>query len=198
MLKRSHSASVQFNTPSSFLLLFFVFQRLFLFSASIFSAPPCFFSAPPPFVSFLPAFLFFSVHVCPFFQPKNIFFQPKTILSSAQNLFQLSPHHCFSLFLFCFSLFSFCWFCFQRTFSFCSAPPFLLSFSVPHSLFFRHVALYFLAQNTFSAQNVFQPFFSPRYFQFSPSFLLCMPPSQFLANFQGRKYSLQMLHISFI
>ena len=129
---------------------------LFFFSASApFSSSFSFCFQRPLFVSFLPAFLFFSVHVCPFFQPKNIFFQPKTILSSAQNLFQLSPHHCFSLFLFCFSLFSFCWFCFQRTFSFCSAPPFLLSFSAPHSLFFRHVALYFSAQNTFSAQNVF-------------------------------------------
>ena len=144
MLKNSlfqPSLSFSFNAAVLFLFLFLPF---FCFSAA-------------PLFLFLPAFLFFSVHVCPFFQPKNILFslkqfslQPKNIFfspnvfqfffspnvfASAQNLFQFSPHHCFSLFLFCFNLFSFCWFCFQRTFSFCLAPPFLLSFSAPHSLF---------------------------------------------------------------
>ena len=182
MLKRSRSASIQFNTPSSFLLLFFLFQCLFFFLL-LFSAPP--------FVSFQCLLFSFQFTCALFFSPKT-FFSAQNVFTLGQNLFQFSPHHCVSLFLFCFILFSFCWFCFQRTFSFCSAPPFLLSFSAPHSLFFRRVDLYF------SAQNVFQPFFSPRYFQFSPSFLLCVPPSQFLANFQGQKYSLQMLHISFI
>ena len=152
MLKNSlFQPSLSFSSSTAVLFLF-LFSAFFCFGAA-------------PLFLFLPAFLFFSVHVCPFFQPKNILFSPKqfslqpkniffspnvfqffslnvfqfffspNVFASAQNLFQFSPHHCFSLFLFCFSLFSFCWFCFQRTFSFCSAPPFLLSFSAPHSLF---------------------------------------------------------------
>ena len=114
---------------------------LFLISVSVLA---------PPFLFLFNSFLFFSVHVCPFFQPKNILFSPNVfaqtffsfsaqtffspnVIASAQNLFQFSPHHCFSLFLFCFSLFSFCRSCFQRTFSFCSTPPFLLSSSASFS-----------------------------------------------------------------
>ena len=145
MLKNSlfqFSLSFSFSTAVLFL---FLFSAFFCFGAA-------------PVFLFLPTFLFFSVHVCPFSQPKNILFSPKqfslqpkniffspnvfaqtffspNVFASAQNLFQFSPHHCFSLFFFCFGRFSFCWFCFQCTFSFCSVPPFLLSFSVPHSLF---------------------------------------------------------------
>ena len=144
MLKRSHSASVQFNTPSSFLLLFFVFQRLFLFSASIFSAPPCFFSAPPPFVSFLPAFLFFSVHVCPFFQPKNIFFSPKRFSVQPTPLFQ-TLFVLFQPFFFLLVLFS--------------AHLFFL-FSASFSSFFFSASFSFL-------QTCCPLFFSPKYI-FSP------------------------------
>ena len=93
-----------------------------------------FFSAPHTSFSFLfpvshaavllqPSFSFLFV-CCPlFFSLKYFFFSPN-VFASAQNLFQFSPHHYFSLFLFCFSLFSFC-----------LAPPFLLSFSAPNSLF---------------------------------------------------------------
>ena len=136
MLKNSlfqPSLSFSFNAAVLFLFLFLLFSV----------------SALPPFVSFSSCLSFLFSSRVPFFIAQKHSFQPKTILSSAQkhflfspnvfasaqNLFQFSPHHCFSLFLFCFSLFSFCWFCFQRTFSFCSAPPFLLSFSAPHSLF---------------------------------------------------------------
>ena len=149
MLKRSRSASIQFSTPSSFLLLFFLFQCLFFFLL-LFSAPPfvsfqrllfsfqftCALFFSPKQFSLQPKNIFFSPNVFQFFSPNvfQFFFSPN-VFASAQNLFQFSPHHCFSLFLFCFSRFSFCWFCFQRTFSFCSAPPFLLSFSAPHSLF---------------------------------------------------------------
>ena len=103
MLNRSRSASVQFSTPSSFLLLFFLFQCLFFFF-SFFSF--CF--QRTPFVSFLPAFLFFSVHVCPFFQPKTIlssaqkhFFQLRTFLLQPKTFFS-SAHATVSAFFFLF------------------------------------------------------------------------------------------------
>ena len=153
-----YSVQHPFFVSPSFLLV----SVSFLFSASVFSAPLCFFSAPP---------LFFSVHVCPFFSPKTFFsaqnnslFSPKSffsaqnVLPSAQNLFQFSPHHCFSLFLFCFSLFSFCWFYFQRTFSFCSAPPFFFFFFQRLILFSLDVLLFI-----FQPKIPFQPktFFNP-------------------------------------
>ena len=124
---------------SAAVLFLFLFQR----------CPLCFFFFLPFFSFQFTCALFFSLKTF-FFSPKQFSLQPKNILfspnvfqfffspnvfASAQNLFQFNPHHRFSLFLFCFSLFSFCWFCFQRTFSFCSAPPFLLSFTAPHSLF---------------------------------------------------------------
>ena len=129
MLKNSlfqPSLSFSFSAAVLFLFLFLPFSV----------------SALPPFVSlsFCLSFLFnsrvpfFSAQKTFFSAQNNSLFSPKTFFS-AQNLFQFSPHHYFSLFLFCFNLFSFCWFCFQRTFSFCLAPPFLLSFSAPHSLF---------------------------------------------------------------
>ena len=107
-----------------FFLPFFSFQ----FTCALFFQPKNILFSPKQF-SLQPKNIFFSPNVFQFF-----FFSPN-VFASAQNLFQFSPHHCFSLFLFCFGLFSFCWFCFQHTFSFCSAPPFLLSFSAPHSLF---------------------------------------------------------------
>ena len=129
--KKKNAQKISFSLcsvqhPFFFSPSFLIVSASFLFSASVFSAPLCFFSAPP---------LFFSVHVCPFFQPKAIlsstqkhFFQLKTFLLQPKTFFS-SAHTTVSAF------FSFCWFCFLRTFSFCSAPPFLLSFSAPHSLF---------------------------------------------------------------
>ena len=110
-----------------FFLPFFSFQ----FTCALFFSPKTFSSAQNN--SLFSPKTFFSAQT---FLPKrfSVFFSPN-VFASAQNLFQFSPHHCFSLFLFCFSLFSFCWFCFQRAFSFCSASPFLLTFSAPHSLF---------------------------------------------------------------
>ena len=99
MLKRSRSASVQFSTPSSLLLLFFLFQRLFSFFCFCFQRPSFLFFlllfSAPLFVSsmrllfflFLPAFLFFLVHVCPFFQPKNILFSPNVFQFFSPNVF---------------------------------------------------------------------------------------------------------------
>ena len=149
MLKNSlfqPSLSFSFSAAVLFLFLFLPFSvsalppfvslsfcLSFLFNSRVpfFSAQKTFFSAQNN--SLFNPKTFFSAQT---FLPKrfSVFFSPN-VFASAQNLFQFSPHHCFSFFLFCFSLFSFCWFCFQLTFSFSSAPPFLLSFSAPHSLF---------------------------------------------------------------
>ena len=126
MLKRSHSTSVQFSTPSSFLLLFFFFSflvstlfcssPLFLFS---FGAPFCFsvphFSPALLFLFFRCVALYFSAQntffqpkcfsaVQPkrfsvqkhFFQSKTFLLQPKTFFSSAQNVFFFSVQPLFS------------------------------------------------------------------------------------------------------
>ena len=118
MLKRSRSVSVQFSTPSSFLLLFFLFQRLFSFFCFCFQRPSFLFFlllfSAPLFVSsmrllfflFLPAFLFFLVHVCPFFQPKNILFSPNVFKFFSPNVFA-SVQPLFLLVFFCFILFWF-------------------------------------------------------------------------------------------
>ena len=111
-----------------------LFQRHFLLSSV---------SVPHSFV-FCFSLPLFSVqhHFSCFFRRVALFFQPKTILSSAQKhffqskTFLLQPKTFFSSAHTTVSaFFSFCWFCFQRTFSFCSVPPFLLSFSAPHFLF---------------------------------------------------------------
>ena len=116
MLKRSHSTSVQFSIPSSFLLLFFFFSFL-VSTLSLFQPSFSFsFSTTP--------FFFFSVSAFFLFQRLFFYF---LVLFSAPLLFQFSA---------CFSPFS----------------------NASLFLFFRRVAL-FSAQNTFSAQNVFQ--FSP-------------------------------------
>ena len=122
MLKNSlFQPSLSFSFSAAVLFLF-LFSAFFCFSAA-------------PLFLFLPAFLFFSVHVCPFFQPKTIlssapkhFFQPKTFFSSAHTTVSAS---------FCFvsAFFLFVGFVFSAPFLFCVAPPFLLSFSAPHSLF---------------------------------------------------------------
>ena len=135
MLNRSRSASVQFRTPSSFLLV----STSFLFFFSF-----CF--QRPPFVSFLPAFLFFSVHMCPFFSAQNnslfspkTFFSAQNVFASAQNLFQFSPHHCFSFFFFLLVLFSappFFFLLFSTTFSFSCQLPRPKIFSLDASHFF--------------------------------------------------------------
>ena len=83
MLKRSCSASVQFSTPSSFLLLFFFFS--FLVNALFCFSPLFSFQFRRSLLlqrpSFSPALFFFSLGVLPFiFQPK-ILFQPKTFFS---------------------------------------------------------------------------------------------------------------------
>ena len=82
-------------------------------------------------------YLFSPLCSAPFFVPALFFFQLQ------RRTFLL------------FSVLAF--FCFSAPLVFCSTPLFLLSFSAPVSLFFRCVTLYFSAQNTFSAQNVFQP-----------------------------------------
>ena len=146
-LSFSFSAAVLFPflflpfSVSALPLCFFFFLPVFSFqfTCALFFQPKNILFSPKQF-SLQPKNIFFSPNIFAqtfqFFSPNvfQVFFSPN-VFASAQNLFQFSPHHCFSLFLFCFSLFSFCWFCFQRTFSFCSAPPFLLSFSAPHSLF---------------------------------------------------------------
>ena len=132
---------------------FFLLQRSFLvfFQPYVFKVQPttcCSLTQPKKPKTFCFSPKHFSVQPkTSFFSSERFLLQPKTFFSSAHTTVSAS---------FCFvsTFFSFCQFCFQRTFSFCSAPPFLLSFSTPHSLF--------------------------------------------LANFQGQKYSLQMLHISFI
>ena len=110
MLKRSRSASVQFNTPSSFLLLFFLFQHLFFFLL-LFSAPLFFsFQHLLLFLFFLP-FFSFQFTCALFFSPKTFFstqnnslFSPKTFFS-AQNLFAIAQNlfHSFLLLSFFFS-----------------------------------------------------------------------------------------------
>ena len=161
MLNRSRSASVQFRTPSSFLLVSASVFFCFCFQRPSF----CFFST-SPFVSFLPAFLFFSVHMCPFFQPKTIlssaqkhFFQPKTFFFSLerfsfgpkpfsvqptplfQPLFVLFQPFFFLLVLFSAHLFflfstSFSSFFFSASFSFSCQLPWPKIFSLDASHFF--------------------------------------------------------------
>ena len=141
MLKRSRSASVQFSTPSSFLLLFFLFQRLFSFFCFCFQRPSLFlFSASFCFFSSCLSFLF-SSHM-PLFSAQKHSFQPKTIFSSAQkhffspNVFQPKSFSVFQPKRFCFNsatlLFFFfsCFilFWFSHLFSL-SMPPFFLFFS---------------------------------------------------------------------
>ena len=97
MLKRSRSASVQFRTPSTFLLLFFLFQHLFsLFFLLLFSAASFSFSVSVfPAAVLLQPFLSFLLVCCPFFfSPKYLFFSPNVFqlfspktLFSAQNVF---------------------------------------------------------------------------------------------------------------
>ena len=182
---------------------FFVF---FLVQPSIFQ-PKTVLSPKPKTFCFFSSALLFSFNACLFVQPTQLF-QPLFVLF--QPFFFLLVLFSAHLF-FCFSLFSL----FLQRLPFCSVQRhsfhllfFLLFFS------FQFTCCPFFSPKTFfSAQNnsLFSPkpfsvqpktFFSKAptccSFQFNPSFLLCVPPSQFLANFQGQKYSLQMLHISFI
>ena len=95
MLKRSHSTSVQFSIPSSFLLLFFFFS--FLVSTLFCSSPLFLFSFGAPFCfsvpHFSPALLFlFFRCVALYFSAQNTFFspnvfQPKSFFTSATLLF---------------------------------------------------------------------------------------------------------------
>ena len=110
MLKRSCSASVQFSTPSSFLLLFFFFS--FLVSALFCFSPLFYFQFRRSLLlqrpSFSPALVFFSLGVLPFiFQPK-ILFQPKRFLAQ-KHFFQPKMFFQFSatLLFFFFLLYSF-------------------------------------------------------------------------------------------
>ena len=168
----------------------FQFSLSFSFSTAVlfpflFSTFYCFGAA--PLFLFLPTFLFFSVHVCPFFQPKNILYSPKqfslqpqniffspnvfqfffspNVFASAQNLFQFSPHHCFSLFLFCFSLFFFLLVLF-------SAHLFFL-FSASFSSFF------FSASFSFSCQLP-----RPKIFSLDASHFFYMNKSLFSSNLE--------------
>ena len=105
MPKRSCSASVQFSTPSSFLLLFFFFS--FLVSALFCFSPLFLFSVsalPSALASLLfssPLFLFFRC-VALYFSAQNTFsaqtfFSPKTLFS-AQNVFSVQRHSSLLLF----------------------------------------------------------------------------------------------------
>ena len=76
MLKRSRSASVQFSTPSSFLLLFFFFS--FLVNALSASAPLFLFSFGAPL---------FASESLPFLQPSLFLFFWCVAIFSAQNTF---------------------------------------------------------------------------------------------------------------
>ena len=130
MLKRSRSASVQFRTPSTFLLLFFLFQHLFsLFFLLLFSAASFSFSVSvlAPHFCFSPPFLFFSFGSrVPFFSAQKHSFQPKTILSLAQkhffspNVFQFFSPNIFQFFfspnIFCYSSTTFLFFFFSALF----------------------------------------------------------------------------------
>ena len=117
MLKRSCSASVQFSTPSSFLLLFFFFlffgQRPFLLQPSFFFSVSALPSALASLLFSSPLFLFFRC-VALYFSAQNTF--------SAQNVF-FSSAPLFSSSFFCFILF---WF--SPLFSL-SVPPFFLFFN---------------------------------------------------------------------
>ena len=119
MLKRSHSASVQFSTPSSFFYFLvraiFCFSPLFLFSfgAPFFTSASLTFLQPSLFLFFWSVALYFSAlntfSAQTFFSPKTLFLA-QNVFASAQNVFQFSPK-CFFQFsatlLFFFLLYSF-------------------------------------------------------------------------------------------
>ena len=146
MLKRSRSAYVQFSTPSSFLLLFFLFQCLFffllLFSAASFGEVQrlllfFLFSSRVPFFSAQNVFA--SAHNTFLVQPKKYYFQPKTFLLQPKILFQFSPKISPCL-----------WF---------SASCFLFLFFLPFFSAFSHYVLPFFIPSvqlkTFSATSCF-------------------------------------------
>ena len=102
MLKRSRSASVQFRTPSTFLLLFFLFQHLFsLFFLLLFSAASFSFSVSvlAPHFCFSPPFLFFWFTCALFFSPKTFFSTQNNSLFSPKTFFSAQTFFSFSAFL---------------------------------------------------------------------------------------------------
>ena len=117
MLKRSRSASVQFNTPSSFLLFFFFFFFSFLvnalfcfcasFSCSLFGQHAVSFLFSIPLFSPASPFLFSSMLPF-FFSPKPFCFSPKPFCSAHTTV---SASFCFVL-----AFFLFVGSVFQRTF----------------------------------------------------------------------------------
>ena len=148
MLKRSRSASIQFSTPSSFLLLFFLFQRLFSFFCFCFSAPLfaffCFCFLHLLFFFFFLSFFSFQFTCALFFSPKTFFlaqkhfFQPKHFCPNVFQPKRFNPNvfqfFLAQMFLLQFSLsslllfFCFILFWFKLLFSL-SVPPFFLFFS---------------------------------------------------------------------
>ena len=171
MLKRSRSASVQFRTPSTFLLLFFLFQHLFslffllLFSAASFSfsvsvlAPHFCFS--PPFLFFWSVALYFSAlntfSAQTFFSPKTLFLA-QNVFASAQNVFQFSPKHYFSV----------------------QCHSSLLVFS---GLFFSGLALFFLFQRLLFFFSL-APFIQDPIFSLAASHLFYLNKSLFSSNLE--------------
>ena len=147
MLKRSCSASVQFSTPSSFLLIFFFFS--FLVNALFCFSPLFSFQFRRSLLlqrpSFSPALFFFSLGVLPFsFQPK-ILFQPKNTFFSPKRFFQFSA----TLLFFFFLLYSFLvqpsFFRFQRLLFFFSLTPFIqdpIFFLAASHLFYLNKSLF--------------------------------------------------------
>ena len=144
----------------------------------------------------------------------------------ARRLFSVQPSFflfCFSTSFLLFLRFSATFSCllFQPLSFFCSAPLSFVSLDVlpyffspkqfslqPKNIFFSPKRFCF-SPKPFSVQPtplfqplfvLFQPFFLFVGSVFSAPFLLSFsaPHSLFLANFQGQKYSLQMLYISFI
>ena len=153
-----------------------LFSSFFCFSFFLFQRSPlCFFF-------FLPFFSF--QFTCALFSAQKHSFQPKNILFSPKQ-FSLQPKKNF---------FS------PNVFQFFSAQPFLLQ---PKTFLSS-------AHTTVSASFCFVlAFFLFCWFCFQRTFFLphsllfqllsfSVPHSLFLANFQGQKYSLQILHISFI
>ena len=132
MLKRSCSASVQFSTPSSFLLLFFFFS--FLVSALFCFSPLFSFQFRRSLLlqrpSFSPAIFFFSLGVLPFIYQPKILFQPKRFLAQKhffqpKIFFSVQRHSSLLLFSALFFSGSALFFLFQCLLFFFSLTPFI-------------------------------------------------------------------------
>ena len=195
MLKRSHSASIQFSTPSSFLHLFYFFSflasALFCFSTSFlfsFGAP----LSASASLSFLQPSLFLFFRRVALFSTQNTFlaqnvFQPK-ILFQPKNLSLFVVQR---LLLFVSFQHTFVFFFFSSSFSFLPLATTYCPFSA-QVLSLKRVAFFSFSFSAFyfSAQN--NSLFSPKPFSVQPkTFFFCVCLLLFYLNKSSFSSNLQ-------